>query len=382
MRYEEEKRFSLKKICMYGQKKLNREGGVEVVVTELATRMVNLGYEVTCINRGGHHVGGQEFDDKKIKEYKGIRIKYAPTLDVRGIAAMVSSICASFMAAFGQYDVVHIHAEGPALMCWLPRLFGKKVIVTIHGLDHQREKWGKLAVLYILLGEKSAVKFANEIIVLSVDVQNYFTRVYGRTTKFIPNGVNRVENRPAQIITEKWGLEKDGYILYLGRIVPEKGERYLIEAFKKLKTPKKLVIAGGSSDTEDFLNELKNMAAGNKQIIFTGFIQGQALEEMYSNSYIYVLPSDLEGMPLSLLEAMSYGNCCVTSDIPECIAVVEDRGVIFQKSNTEDLKSKLQWLCDNPLIVQEYKEHAEDFILKKYKWDQIVSKTLEVYNCK
>ncbi len=200
MRYEEEKRFSLKKICMYGQKKLNREGGVEVVVTELATRMVNLGYEVTCINRGGHHVGGQEFDDKKIKEYKGIRIKYAPTLDVRGIAAMVSSICASFMAAFGQYDVVHIHAG--RLFITIPVVW-EKVIVTIHGLDHQREKWGKLAVLYILLGEKSAVKFANEIIVLSVDVQNYFTRVYGRTTKFIPNGVNRVENRPAQIITEK-----------------------------------------------------------------------------------------------------------------------------------------------------------------------------------
>ena len=190
-------------------------------------------------------------------------------------------------------------------MCWLPKLFGKKVIVTVHGLDHQRAKWGKFASWYIRSGEKNAVRFADEIIVLSKGVQDYFQNTYGRTTRFIPNGVNKAKLRKARQITEKWGLTKDSYILYLGRIVPEKGERYLIEAFKQTKTDKKLVIAGGSSDTQAFMDELKSLAKDDDRINFTGFVQGEILEELYSNPYIYTLPSDLEGMPLSLLEAMT-----------------------------------------------------------------------------
>ena len=142
-------------------------------------------------------------------------------------------------------------------MCWLPKLLGKRVIVTVHGLDHQRAKWGKLASTYIMMGEKNAVRFADEIIVLSKGVQQYFYQTYGRKTRFICNGVREPKMRPAELITEKWGLKKDGYILYLGRIVPEKGERYLIEAFRKVNTDKKLVIAGGSSDTQSFMDELK-----------------------------------------------------------------------------------------------------------------------------
>ena len=136
-------------------------------------------------------------------------------------------------------------------------------------------------------------------------------KTYGRKTRFIPNGVVRPQIRKADIIKQKYGLEKDSYILFLGRLVPEKGLRYLIEAFKKVKTDKKLVIAGGSSDTEEFTNDLKKMTENDRRILFTGFIRGQELDEIYSNAYIYTLPSDLEGMPLSLLEAMSYGNCCL-----------------------------------------------------------------------
>lgn len=173
------------------------------------------------------------------------------------------------------------------------------------GLD-QRAKWGKLASTYIMMGEKCAVKYADEIIVLSKGVQDYFKETYGRETKFIPNGVNRPVIRKPELIKEKFGLEKDDYILFLGRLVPEKGIAYLIEAFKKVNTDKKLVIAGGSSDTDEFASQLKEMAKDDGRIIFTGFVQGQLLDELYSNAYIYSLPSDLEGMPLSLLEAMSY----------------------------------------------------------------------------
>jgi glycosyltransferase involved in cell wall biosynthesis len=262
-------------------------------------------------------------------------------------------------------------------MCWLPKLFGKKVIVTVHGLDHQRAKWGRFASWYILSGEKNAVKFADRIIVLSESVQKYFKDTYNRETVFIPNGVNRPKIVDAQEIMEQWGLEKDSYILFLGRLVPEKGIHYLIEAFKSIKTDKKLVIAGGSSDTTDYMESLKEIAEEN--VIFTGFQQGQILEELYSNAYIYCLPSDLEGMPLSLLEAMSYGNCCLTSDIPECAEVVEDKAVIFKKADVTDLQEQLQKLCNEPEVVQKYKDGASDFICKKYNWDDVVARTLQLY---
>lgn len=367
-------------IAMLGQKRIpSREGGVEVVVEELATRMVKNGNNVTCYNRSGHHVSGKEYDARKIKEYKGIRIKTVPTINCRGLAAMSSSVFAAIRAAFGKYDVVHFHAEGPCAMLWLPKLFGKRCIATIHGLDHMRAKWGKLASTYIMLGEKCAAKHADEIIVLSKGVKDYFKETYNRDTVYIPNGVNRPEIKGTNEIKERWGLEKDSYILYLGRLVPEKGIKYLVEAFKDVKTDKKLVIAGGSSDTDEFSNELKGMAGDDERIIFTGFVQGEPLDELYGNTYIYTLPSDLEGMPLSLLEAMSYGNCCLVSDIEECASVVEDKAIVFEKSNVDDLRKKLQEACDDKELVEGYKKNAADFICEKYSWDDVVEKTMELY---
>ena len=360
-------------IAMFGQKRIpSREGGVEIVVEELCTRMVAQGHNVTCYNRGGHHVSGSEYDSKRLKEYKGIKLK-----------TVSSSFFAALCCAFGKYDIVHIHAEGPAFFSWLPKMFGKRVVVTIHGIDWQREKW-KLGFgsKFIRQGEKNAVKYADEIIVLSKGVHDYFKDTYGRETHFIPNGVNRQEIKDAKFITEKFGLTKDSYILFLGRLVPEKGIRYLVEAFKDVKTDKKLVIAGGSSDTDSFMAELKDLAKDDNRIIFTGFVQGQMLDELYSNAYIYTLPSDLEGMPLSLLEAMSYGNCCLVSDIPECAEVVEDKALIFQKSNVEDLQEKLQNACDHPEMVMEMKKQAADFICKKYNWDDVVKETMKLYRRK
>ena len=367
-------------IAMLGHKRIpSREGGIEIVVEELSTRMVQLGHQVTCYNRSGHHVSGAEFDGSHLSEYKGVQLKPVWTIDKKGLAAMTASLSGAIKAAFSKYDVVHFHAEGPCAMLWLPKLFGKRCIATIHGIDWQRAKWGGFASKYIKFGEKVAVKFADEIIVLSEGVQKYFKDTYGRETVFIPNGVNRPETREVKLIKEQFGLDKDSYILFLGRIVPEKGVSYLIEAFKQINTDKKLVIAGGSSDTDVFMQELKELAKGDDRIIFTGFVQGKLLEELYSNSYVYCLPSDLEGMPLSLLEAMSYGNCCVVSDIAECAEVVEDKAVVFRKSNVETLKGRLQELCERSEIVQQYKATAADFICQKYSWDDVVDRTIELY---
>lgn len=368
-------------IAMFGQKRLSREGGIEIVVKELCTRMAKNGYTVTCYNRSGHHVSGAEYDKKT--EYEGINQKCVPTIEKKGLAAVSSSFFAALYSAFGKYNVVHIHAEGPAFFSWLPKLLGKRVIVTVHGLDWQREKWKSgFGSKFIKQGEKNAVKYADEIIVLSKGVHDYFRNQYGRETRFIPNGVNRPEIRKAELITDKFGLTKDSYILFLGRLVPEKGIRYLVEAFKNVKTEKKLVIAGGSSDTDSFMKELKELAKDDKRIIFTGFVQGQMLEELYSNAYIYTLPSDLEGMPLSLLEAMSYGNCCLVSDIQECTEVVEDKALIFKKSNVQDLQNKLQEACDRTEKVMELKQQAADYICKKYNWDDVVEETLKLYRRK
>lgn len=367
-------------IAMLGHKRIpSREGGVEIVVEELSTRMVELGHNVTCYNRKGHHVSGADFDTQRLHEYKNVKLKYVWTLNKRGLAAMTSSLSAAFKCAFGKFDVVHFHAEGPCAMLWLPKLFGKRCIATVHGLDHLRSKWGGFASKYILAGEKCAVRFADEIIVLSKNVQQYFLDTYNRKTVFIPNGVNKPTVLPADIISKEYNLVKDSYILFLGRLVPEKGIKCLIEAFKAVNTNKKLVIAGGASDTDDFEQELKSLAKTDSRIIFTGFVQGKILEELYSNAYVYVLPSDLEGMPLSLLEAMSYSNCCLTSDIPECVEVTNEFGVTFKKGNIESLAEKLQMLCDNPEIVYEFKNKAADYICTKYNWEEVVQKTLKLY---
>lgn len=368
------------RIAVFGQKRLSREGGVEIVVKELCTRMAQQGCQVTCYNRSGHHVSGAEYDDIDNTNYEGIRQKCVPTIEKKGLAAVSASAFAALYSAFGKYDVVHIHAEGPAFFSWLPKMFGKRVVVTIHGVDWQREKWQSgFGSKFIRQGEKNAVKYADEIIVLSKGVQDYFKETYGRETHFIPNGVNRPQIRKANLITEKFGLKKDSYILFLGRLVPEKGIRYLVEAFKNVKTDKKLVIAGGSSDTDPFMEELKGLAKDDERILFTGFVQGAMLDELYSNAYIYTLPSDLEGMPLSLLEAMSYGNCCLVSDIPECAEVVEDKALIFKKADVQDLQEKLQDACDHPQKVEAYKKQAADFICEKYNWDEVVKETMKLY---
>jgi len=362
---------------MLGQKRIpSREGGIEVVAYELACRMVQLGHEVTCINRSKKHTSKKELVDT----YQGIRIKRVWTYNKKGWAAMTASFFGTIAAAFGKYDIVHFHAEGTCNTIWLPKLLGKRCIVTIHGLDHQRAKWGRWASAYIKAGEKKAVKHADEIIVLSESTKQYFKDVYNRETKFIPNGVNVVKKKNAKLIKEKFGLEPEDYILFIGRLVPEKGIQYLIEAFKGINTRKKLVITGDAADVPDFAAKLKQMADdSDKEIIFTGFAQGDLLAELYSNAYIYVLPSDLEGMPLSLLEAMSYGNCCVVSDIPECQEVVEDKAVSFKSGDTKDLKNCLQKLCENQEQVDYYRQQTADFICNKYNWDKVVMNTLELY---
>ena len=367
-------------IAMLGHKRIpSREGGIEIVVEELCSRMVQLGHRVTCYNRRGRHIAGRAFDAAPMKEYRGVRLRSVCTIDVKGLAAMTSSFFASIRAALGPYDVVHYHAEGPCAMLWLPKLFGKRCVATIHGLDHERAKWGRFAKRYLLLGAKCAAKYADALIVLNPGDQRYFRETFHRDAILIPNGVNRPELLKPDLICKQFGLQGNDYILFLGRLVPEKGLRTLIEGFRKVRTDKKLVIAGGGSDTDGFVAELKQLAAGDDRILFTGFVQGPLLSELYGNAYLYTLPSNLEGMPLSLMEAMSFGNCCLASDIPECTDVIADRGLSFRRGDAEDLARQLQRLCDDPALVERYRAGVADYICEKYNWDAVVEQTLALY---
>ena len=369
------------KIAMIGHKRIpSKEGGVEVVVTEISTRLVQNKNEVTAYNRKGKNVQDKSADKdvNKLKEYNGVKIISVPTINKKGLDALIYSFFASIMVLFKKYDVIHYHAEGPCAMLWIPKLFKKKIVVTIHGLDWQRAKWGGFATKFIKFGEKMAAKYADEIIVLSLGVQKYFKETYNRQTIFLPNGVNVPTIREPQKIYEKYNLKKDEYILFLARIVPEKGLHYLIEAFKNIDTSKKLVIAGGASHTNKYLEEIKEMVKDDNRIIMTGFVQKEELEELYSNCFLYCLPSDIEGMPLSLLEAMSFGASTLISDIEENTQVAGDYAVTFKKSDVSDLKNKLEEMINNK-NTKYTKEEISNYVTQRYNWDNIVEKLQEIY---
>ena len=285
------------KVAMIGHKVVpSRRGGIENVLTTMCPLMVDMGIDVTCYNRSCDKLENEYVGSVKDKKYKGVKIKNAWTLKVKGLSALIASFVAAICVSFKNYDVVHFHAEGPCAALWIPKLFGKKCIATVHGLDWQREKWAKgFGSKYIKLGEKILAKYADEVIVLSQAAYDYFKETYNRECVIIHNGIDEPIYKDADIITKKYGLVKDDYITVVSRLTYEKGIHYLIDAYKQISTDKKLVIAGDTSDTDEYVNMLKEKAEGNANIIFTGFISSDTLYEMYSNAYCVVLPSDLEG---------------------------------------------------------------------------------------
>jgi glycosyltransferase involved in cell wall biosynthesis len=351
------------KIAMLGHKRVpSREGGVEIVVEELSVRMASLGHDVTIYNR-------YEGEKSAETEHKGVHVVNIPTAKNNSLNAVVYSFFASLRIAFSKCNIIHYHAEGPASMAWIPKLAGKKVVVTIHGLDWQRAKWGKFASRYLLFGERTAVRVADRIIVLSRAAQNYFRDTYDIETTHIPNGVSQPIKHEPEIIRERFGLQSGDYLLFLARIVPEKGLHYLIEAYKDVATDKKLVISGSSTSDSNYLCDLMKNSEDDSRIVFTGHVEGQLLYELYTNAALYVLPSDVEGMPVSLLEAQSYGLPCLVSDIPENIETAP-HATTFKRSDIQDLREKLQTFLSG--------EYHQSLVPIK-TWDDIVARTLDLY---
>ncbi len=364
------------KIAMIGQKGIPAlQGGVEKHVQELALRLVEDKHEVVAYTRPW-------YTSKRLHNHKGVRLVSLPSVKAKHFDAITHTILAIIHAAWKEKaDIIHIHAVGPALLTWLARLLRPqaKVVVTFHCIDRQHQKWGVLARMMLWLGELSTMKFAHEVVAVSRTLQQYSYEVYKRNVQYIPNGVSSMQYQPASVIKEQFGLEKDSYIVMVARLVRHKGVHHLIKAYNQLNTDKKLVIVGGSAFTDDYVQELEALASNNSNILFTGFQNGRVLEELFSNAYCYVLPSESEGLPIALLEAAAYGLPLIASDIPANLEIVQHCGISFRNTDVDSLKHALHTVLSDPEYALALGKQARKHVHKYYQWDDIAKQTLQLY---
>jgi glycosyltransferase involved in cell wall biosynthesis len=368
------------KIAVIGSKGLPpKQGGIEHYCAEVYPRMVAQGHSVDLFARSSY-TGLPWFNQY---DYQGVRVISLPSPNLKGLDAFISSALGAIASSGNRYDIVHFHALGPSLFSWLPSVASSaKVVVTCQGLDWQRAKWGKLSSRLIFLGEKTAVRFADGIIVVSDALGSYFMQTYNRKTVYIPNAPASYEKSdPRFAYGASLGLEQGRYIIFVGRLVPEKCPDLLIKAFQALRPAGwKLVLAGGNSDTESYLSELSNLLAGNPDVLFAGELRGSRLAEIVRGSGLFVLPSNLEGLPLAMLEAMQEGIPVLASDIPPHRQLLgEDRGLMFQAGNLDSLVKRLNWALHNSEAMMSMSEKAKEYVKLHYNWDRITDDNLRLY---
>lgn len=360
------------KIAMIGHKDFpSRSGGVEVVVYELARRLAERGEEITVYNRG---------KQRKHNRYRelGVNVIRSFTFRKQSLNAMVYSFTATLHALFCGYDVIHYHAIGPSVPLLIPHLFGIRTVATVHGLNWRVDKWGSFASRYLRLGERIAAKYADEVITLSEEMHSYFLETYGRDTKMIKNAITPIPRIDDGILRSQLGLSAGEYFLYIGRISPEKGVQDLIAAYRAAKVNKKLLIAGEIPDNA-FGEEVRALIGDDERIICPGFVSGEMMHALYSNCALYILPSHTEGLPLTLLEAMSCGACCLVSDIPENTSVLGAFGASFAVSDPDALARSLEAHEMDEKTPEEQARQAA-FVLENYGYDRVVDAHLELYH--
>lgn len=359
------------RIAMIGQKGIPATyGGIERHVEEIGVRLAERGHEVDVFSRFYYsHQHGS---------YRGVRIRRLPSINTKHFDAITHCAFSTFDALFRRYDIVHYHALGPSVFARLPRLVGSRTVVTVHGLDWERGKWGRMAQWFLRSCEIPAVRFPDRTIVVSRTLRDYFDRKYKVKTVMIPNGANPGVHRPLNKL-KRFGLDGSPYILFVGRLVPEKGCHHLIEAFRGLDTDARLVLAGGSSFSDGYVDSLMKIRDNDERIVMLGYVYGDVLDELWSNAYLVVQPSVLEGLSISLIEAITHGKCVLASDIPENLEVVEDCAVTFQTRDVNDLRAKMRHLLDHPsevaIVAERCRRHAE----RHYSWSRIVDATEAVY---
>ena len=306
--------------------------------------------------------------------YRGIELRFVPTLSTKHLETITHTFLATLHALLQGEEVFHYQAIGPATLAWLPRLFGRQVLVTVQGLDGDRAKWGRAARYYLKFGEWASCRFPHATIVVSQTLARHYAGRHAKKTIYIPNGFEPPVRRPPCLIQEL-GLRKNGYILFVGRLSPEKGCHTLIRAFAQVQTDKHLVLAGRATFDDHYQRQLLAEAHGLDNVLFTGFVQGPVLQELYSNAYLVAHPSELEGLSISLLQALSYDNCLLVSDAPENIEAVNGVGHSFQTGDSADLAQKLQWLLDQPAQVESTRARVRLQTSSLIDWNAVAEAT-------
>jgi glycosyltransferase involved in cell wall biosynthesis len=351
-----------------GRGVISKYSGIEAYYEEVGGRLAGMGHEVTIYCRS--------YFTPAQAEHKGMRLIRLPTIRSKHLETLVHTMLSTVHVLASRCDVVHYHALGPALFSFLPRLLGKKTMVTVQGLDWQRKKWGRVASAVLQLGEHASVTLPNNTTVVSKTLRQHYREAHDIETSYVPNGgVLRERRLPSKIL--EWDLEPGKYILFLGRFSPEKGCHLLVEAFERLNTDVKLVLAGASSYCDDYSRELRTHTSDRIKML--DWVSGDTLDELMTNAMLFVLPSDMEGLSLALLDAMGAGLCVLTSDVPENREVIEGAGFTFQNGNAPDLANQLRFLIANPTARETAGRAAKIRIRDEYQWQTIASDIERTY---
>ncbi len=343
--------------------------GIETYYEEIGSRLAERGHEVTAYCR--------KHFTPDVETYRGIHVRLLPSLNNKHFETISHSIISTIDAMFRDYDVIQYHAIGSAPLALLPRAVGRKTVVSVRGLDWQRAKWGKFARFVLQCGEWASARCPNETVVVSHVLQDYYEATHGKRPHVIPNAVLPVTRVEPNIIRQQYGLEKDSFVLYAGRISPEKNVDVLLEAMRPHANEKTLVLAGGSSYSDDYIDKIR--AAAWPDVRFLGSVDRATMCELHSNNYAYVLPSVMEGLSISLLEAVSYGSCIITTDIPENREVVGDAGLLCEIGSVEQLSNHLGNLINDPALREQMRERAAARALEQPDWDAIADRTEAFY---
>ncbi len=343
-----------------GRGVVSKYSGIESYYEQAGHELARLGHEVTVYCR-------TYFTPAK-KTHNGMRIRRLPTIRSKHLETVVHTLLSTVHAMFSDFDIVHYHCLGPALFSFVPRLAGKKTVVTVQGLDWQRGKWGKIAARILRWGEAAAVALPNATMVVSQTLQQHYRDHHGRETVYIPNGAAIAPRLLSKQLPE-WDLLPDNYVLFLGRFSPEKNCHLLVEAFEKIHTDMKLVFAGGSSHSDSYVASLRRHESD--RIRFLPWVSGSDLEELLSHAALFVLPSELEGLSLALLDAMAAGVCVLTSDIPENREVVDGAGFTFRRGDAADLARMLDVLVHNPELRRQASGRERERVRGQYLWPEI-----------
>ncbi len=344
-------------------KHIARGGGIERYTEELGSRLVRRGH--------GVRVYSMRHYSRVDPWHKGMRVIGVPGLPFAAAEKLSAGLTAGIHAGLAPWaDVVHLHSVAAGVMGGFTRLCGKPTLVQFHGIEWQRARWSGFGSAVLKVLERSSVRCNRHFTAVSQTQCDYFRRVYGIEPSLIPGGAE-VKTAPEAREIFALGLEPRRYILFASRLVREKGAHFLVEAFSRLATTDRLVIAGHAPEADAYRGELRRLAGNDPRIVWPGFVEGRRLEELYGHARIYVLPSNLEGLSLSLLEAMGYGTCCLVSDIPENVEGLADAGLTFQRDDAGDLAAKLQTLLDDPAAARAYGARASVRVRERFSWDRI-----------